>query len=256
MTQLGCNYSHVLLDLLAAGEVAIDWIKLSRDDTLEAEIAQCRPVRPCLVHTLPRCGQAAAEFRGADWPRFSRALLDAGSPHVALHLEVRAEDGPDPVARMIDNLKVAQAQLPVPVLIENTVYRAGGEVLKVCCEPATISRVMAEAGVGLLLDTAHLRCSAHNMGLTPEEYCGALPLDQVREIHVAGIRRLDDGQLNDSHQEIEDADYALLAWLLERTAPLMVTLEYGGVGSIYDRPGMTDRERMRRQLRRLKEMLA
>jgi hypothetical protein len=39
MVQLGCNYSAPLLRFIANGDVAVDWIKLSRDDTLEAEVA-------------------------------------------------------------------------------------------------------------------------------------------------------------------------------------------------------------------------
>lgn len=257
MTQLGCNYSPPLLRLLQGGEVHVDWIKLSLDENLEPEIALCRPLRPCLVHTLPRAGMAPDQFGRVDWARLGRALVAAGSPHVAMHIEARQRDlaADEIIERMVRQISFAAGQLPVPLLVENMVYRKGGDILGACCEPATINTVMERTGAGLLLDTAHLRCSAHNTGRGAREYAAELPLDRVREIHVAGIRRLDDGQLNDSHAEIEAEDYDLLAWLLERTRPQMVTLEYGGTGPVYERPGMSDPGALRRQLSRLKEML-
>lgn len=259
MTQLGCNYSPALLDLLRADEVNVDWIKLSLAPALEDEIALCRPFRPCLVHTLPRAGLAPAQFDAVDWERMSRAILAAGSPHVAMHMEVRKSDrtaDDDLIARMVRQMSLAGARLPVPLVGENVVYRKGSEILGMSAETDVICTVLRQANVGLLLDTAHLRCSAHNQGRDVREYASALPLEKVREIHVAGIRRKPDGQLNDSHGEIEAADYELLAWLLERTHPQMVTLEYGGTGPVYERPGMSDPDALRRQLARLKEMLS
>ncbi|MDF2627754.1 MAG: hypothetical protein K0R39_1585 [Symbiobacteriaceae bacterium] len=258
MTQSGCNYSPALLDLLRNGEVDVDWIKLSLDEALEAEIELCRPFRPCLVHTLPRAGLAPAAFDAVDWARLSRAIVAAGSPHVAMHIETRKADrgSDDLVARMVRQMRVAAERLPVPVLGENVVYRKGSDILGMSAEADVICTVLQQTGLGLMLDTAHLRCSAYNQGWDAREYASALPLDRVREIHVAGIRRRPDGQLNDSHGEIEAADYELLAWLLERTAPQMVTLEYGGTGPIYERPGMSDPDALRRQLTRLKEMLS
>jgi uncharacterized protein len=258
MTQLGCNYSPALLELLRAGEVDVDWIKLSLEPALEDEIALCRPFRPCLVHTLPRAGLAPAQFEAVDWARLSHAIVAAGSPHVAMHLEVRKSDRTteDLIARMVRQMGVAAARLPVPLLGENVVYRKGSEILGMSAETDVIRTVLRQANMGLLLDTAHLRCSAHNQGRDVREYALALPLETVREIHVAGIRRKSDGQLNDSHGEIDEADYELLAWLLERTQPQMVTLEYGGTGPVYERPGMSDPDALRRQLARLKEMLS
>ncbi|HWI63035.1 MAG TPA: DUF692 family protein [Symbiobacteriaceae bacterium] len=258
MTQLGCNYSPVLLDLLRRKELDVDWIKLSVVEALEAEIALCRSLRPCLVHTLPRSGLVPEKFAAIDWDQVGRNLLNAGSPHVALHLEARRADGPaeGAVSRIIAQVRTAAERLPIPLLVENVVYRKGSDIYGVCAKPETVAAVVEGADVGLLLDTAHLRCSAHNLGLGAREYALLLPLDRVREIHVAGIRRMDDGQLNDSHAEIQEEDYDLLAWLLEQTRPQMVTLEYGGTGPIYERPGMTDPDALRRQLCRLKEMLS
>ena len=55
--------------------------------------------------------------------------------------------------------------------------------------------------------------------------CLHLPLEKVRQIHLnrPGWR---EGRLVDSHQMLEDEDYALLEFILKRTQPWAVTLEY------------------------------
>jgi uncharacterized protein (UPF0276 family) len=47
----------------------------------------------------------------------------------------------------------------------------------------------------------------------------------VVEIHVCGTG-WEGGQIVDIHSPMEDEDYALLQWLLRRTRPRAITLEY------------------------------
>ena len=66
----------------------------------------------------------------------------------------------------------------------------------------------------MLLDMSHARISAHNMGWKdPKEYFKALPLEKVREIHVA--HPVDRGdQMVDMHQPAQAEDFEWLAWAL------------------------------------------
>jgi hypothetical protein len=105
--------------------------------------------------------------------------------------------------------------------------------------------------VGLLLDLAHARIAAHNRGEDVCAYLSALPLERVREIHVCGPGPDRSGVLQDEHQEMGEEDYALLDWTLERTHPLVVTLEYGGTGSHFE--WRSDLATLERQLTRLRE---
>jgi uncharacterized protein (UPF0276 family) len=92
-------------------------------------------------------------------------------------------------------------------------------------DPATIRRVLSTLDTGLLLDLAHARVAAEFQKMTVEDYLLELPLERVREIHISGVREVD-GILRDAHETLQEADYELLAWVLERTKPEVVTLEY------------------------------
>lgn len=270
MTQLGCNYSQPLVSLLAAGEVAVDWIKLSREDTLLREVAECRSIRPALVHTLGRAGMSPEAFSRVDWDELNFAISASRSPHIAIHLQSMAADWDfpiDPVTqdgavvqrvvdRMITHILAAKERLAVPLLLENIPVGGSKGNLWLCARPDTICEALYATGTDLLLDTAHLRSAAWYLDMDPHAYALALPLERVREIHVTGPRLVPGEGLRDRHMELLEEDYALLAWLLERTSPAMVTLEYGGTGPIFERPGMTDPEALQRQLHRLEAMLA
>lgn len=261
MAQLGCNYSEPLLELLARGEAEVDWIKLSREDTLLEEIALCRTVRPMLVHTLGHAGMPPEDLNAVDWDGFNQALRAAGSPHIAIHLlsmpaDWSAAPSDDEIReRMHRQILTAKAKLQVPLLLENVPLGGSKGIYPLCVQPGFIREMLDATGTDLMLDTAHLRCAAYHLGVDERAYATALPLERVREIHVCGPRLEPGAGMRDRHRELEEEDYALLAWLLERTAPAMVTLEYGGTGPVFEQPGMNDPAALRRQLVRLKGML-
>ncbi len=122
------------------------------------------------------------------------------------------------------NVRALTAALPVPLLIENLDYNPGG-AYDVVCDPDVIADVLAETGVGFLLDTAHARVSAARLGFGIDAYLGRLPLDRVRQIHVSGPRWRDN-TLVDTHDPLLDEDYILLDSLLQVTSPRVLTLEY------------------------------
>lgn len=271
MIQLGCNYSKPLMSLLAEGEVDLDWIKLSREDTLLQEVEECRAVRPALVHTLGLAGVRPEAFAAIDWDLLNEAIRVSRSPHIAIHLQSRVRDWDlalEPsqvddataqlvVERMITQIRAAQERLEVPLLLENVPAHDNQQNLWLCGRTDTINHVLEETGTLLLLDTAHLRCAAYHLGIDPYEYALALPLDRVREIHVTTATMVAGEGLQDLHRAMEEEDYALLQWLLERTpGTAIVTLEYGGTGPVYEQPGMTEPDALKRQLGRLKGMLA
>jgi uncharacterized protein len=88
---------------------------------------------------------------------------------------------------------------------------------------------------GFLLDLAHASITAKYFGMDEHEYIEQLPVERVREIHVAGIERRADGLWYD-HVPMGDEGWALVEWAVDqiRTGrwprPWVMTLEYGGVG--------------------------
>ncbi len=273
MPRLGCNYSLPLLRLLAAGAVAVDWIKLSRRDTVDEDLAAARAVRPVLLHTVPRAGLRPEAWGAYDWATLRRQLRAAGSPHVGLHLDLQAEDWDRPLdldghereqaaaalARLASGVRTVQAQVGVPVLVENMPHYGGEKPTwhrpRTVVAPEAFWQVSDETGAGLLLDAGHLRCVAYQLGVDVRAYARALPLGAVREIHVAGPRIVPASGMHDRHWAMQEEDYSLLAWLLERTEPAIVTLEYGGTGEAFETAERNDPKTLEAQLRRLSHML-
>lgn len=236
MPELGCNYSPELMSLLGDGRVAVDWIKLSRWEVFQEELQVARPARPVLLHVLPSAGSAS--FDDADWDGLNRAMRDCGSPHTALHLATARADwgGREPsddeiVERLAAGTRLWASRMEAPLLVENVPFYDGVQgSLRPATDPEVIGEVCERADVGLLLDLAHLRVSCWHRGEDAHAYLHRLPLERVREIHVCGPEMTEDRGLHDRHLEMQAEDYALLRHALERTSPLMVSLEYGGTG--------------------------
>ena len=146
-------------------------------------------------------------------------------------------------------LRRLQVAATVPVLAENMPRWTRCRPAYVV-DPAFISGVVQEAGCGLLLDLAHARVAARYQGEPVRDYLARLPLNRLVEIHVSGPRPLpaskgaSGGRLFDAHEPVQEPDYALLAWVLERTRPRAVTLEYS-----------KDRAQLKAQLDRLRRLL-
>jgi uncharacterized protein (UPF0276 family) len=239
--------------LLAADEIDVDRLKAAEwmnDGQLAAVMAQ----RPVLLHL----------DYGVIWPRTRRwaaALAQhaqrADSPWLSVHLDLGWTflayrwPGPSPVPRTLARRWAVRSALrlrdvcPMPVLVEN-IPRWSRSRPAYTADPAFISQVVEESGCGLLLDLAHARVAAHYRGEPARDYLVRLPLDRLVEIHVSGPRPgpYPDGRLIDAHQPMQEVDYDLLAWLLARSRPRAVTLEYS-----------KDRMQIKTQLVRLRALL-
>jgi uncharacterized protein (UPF0276 family) len=233
--------------LLASGAVHVDRIKVG------SWIGANRLAYPALLHIS----------RGAIWPRVGRWIAEqvrltrlVDAPWTSVHLDIGLPYAiyrwpltallPRSVAERwaVRTLRRWGAQSPVPLLAENMPPWKRDRPAYVI-DPAFIARVIEGVGCGLLLDLAHARVSAHRRGQPARNYISQLPLDRLTEIHISGPRPSPaNGQLVDAHEPLQEEDYTLLAWVLERAQPQAVTLEY-------DR----DRAQLEAQLLRLRELL-
>lgn len=233
--------------LLAGGAVHVDRIKVG------SWLGSDRPAYPALLHIS----------RGAIWPRGERWIAEqvrltrlADAPWVSVHLDIGLPYAiyrwpftallPPSLAERwaVRTLRCWAVQSPVPLLAENMPPWKRDRPAYVV-DPGFITRVIEGAGCGLLLDLAHARVSAYRRGQPARDYVSQLPLDRLTEIHVSGPRPSPaDGRLLDAHEALQEEDYALLAWVLERARPQAVTLEY-------DR----DPVQLEAQLLRLQELL-
>lgn len=149
---------------------------------------------------------------GADRPAEARLtrlaelaeVLD--SPFVSEHVAfVRASDSPDPLHGdvleaghllppprtkdsldvLVDNVRIAQGQLPVPLAIENiaATFTWPEDTIS---EPDFLTELVERTGVRLVLDVANLYASAVARGSDPVADLARFPLDAVAYMHVAG----------------------------------------------------------------------
>ena len=267
---LACNYSRPLLELLSAGAVEVEYIKLSRADMLEEEMKVARPLRPVLLHTLDRVGEIAASVDEPAWQRANSHLKRAGSPHVAMHLVLQRDDWDAPVdlqqqspevrRRMRecirDTVRLACAALDVPLLLENAPYYGSRGTVHAVTDPLYVCDLLTTTDTGLLLDLAHIRVAAYYLSVDPREYVKQMPLERVREIHVSGPGRNERGEFHDRHDEMSGTDWSLLEFVLERTGPQVITLEYGGTGPKVETSGRNSSAALERQLLRLRRLIS
>jgi uncharacterized protein (UPF0276 family) len=125
---------------------------------------------------------------------------------------------------MIVRIRKLKQKTRLPVILENMPALPALDT-QVESDPETISRILQETGCNMLLDLGHARIAAAHRKIDVKEYLGQLPLSSVQQIHVSGIRQKN-GIFFDAHETLQEEDYALLEWTLERTRPEIVTLEY------------------------------
>jgi hypothetical protein len=94
-----------------------------------------------------------------------------------------------------------------------------------CSEADWIRSIARETGAGLLLDLHNLYANAINFGSDPAELLGSLPLERVREVHLAGGRWLRGRLLDDHLHAVPDPVFDLLSLLGARAPNLDVIVE-------------------------------
>lgn len=144
--------------------------------------------------------------------------------------------------RFIRQVRRLARSIQVPVILENIEpLPFDGYDFEV--ETERITQVLEGAECGFLLDIGHARVSAAVLEVDVYDYLSGLPLNRVVQVHISGPR-MRDGRLVDAHEPLQETDYALLDFVLERTQPQVVTLEY-----------IREREALREQLFRLRGIL-
>jgi uncharacterized protein len=200
--------------------------------------------RYVLLHNVElNVSLADPDYVDPSWGERVNAAIDrARTPWFSLHLGFASErvrfDGhmlpeSEPLscdvllARVIENVRRAKAELDLPLLLENLDYCPEGAYEHVC-DPAFVSEVLDETDTGLLLDIGHLLVTASWMDRSPEELLGQLPLHRIGAVHISSPRPLDgnSGRLDDVHDVVTDREVQLLRDVLTVSRPRAVVLEY------------------------------
>ncbi len=167
-------------------------------------------------------------------------LAATGSPWISLHLSAwiprwlrgflsRGWPLPPPnpsldARRLIWQIRWLARAIDVPILLEN-VEPLPWPGYAYYAQPAWIHSILNRIGCALLLDTGHARVAAAHFDLDPVDYINQLPLERVIQVHASGPRE-QSGRLVDAHEPLQEEDYDLLEYLLDKTHPRVVTLEY------------------------------
>jgi uncharacterized protein (UPF0276 family) len=89
-----------------------------------------------------------------------------------------------------------------------------------------IKQLCISSGCELLLDVNNVYVSAQNHGFDALEYLAALPIDKVKEIHLAGYEEMP-GYLFDTHgYSVREPVWALYKTALKRFGPVPTLMEW------------------------------
>lgn len=248
--QFALNYSPQAVDLLQSGQITVDRFKCPPWPDL---IAAARQHRPVYIHYDLYAGNP--EPQAADWGLIARLAAETGTPYINLHLAALnrhfpgvSPDDADPALgeRIIEwairDVEIAIRHFGVErVLLENAPFSARTDLLRHSVQPDAIRRVVEATGCAFLLDISHARIAARSLGLDGRAYIEALPVSQLREVHVTGIHTGEDGVPRD-HLALTEDDWPWFAWVLESAqsgawegaAPWIAAFEYGGVGPKFE----------------------
>ena len=121
------------------------------------------------------------------------------------------------------NIQIAQDHLRRPLLLENpSSYLSFPE--NEMSEWEFLAEVVHRTGSYLLLDVNNIYVSAHNHGYSASDYLAGLPLDRVRQIHLAGHTP---GEIAiDTHDRAVCSEvWDLLGEALSLTGPVAIMIE-------------------------------
>ena len=123
------------------------------------------------------------------------------------------------------NVALAQDLLDRPLLIENPSSYIHF-VDDAMSEWEFLSELTRRTGCYLLLDINNIYVSATNHGHDPLAYLAGIPLDRVRQIHLAGHSAGQHGLLIDTHDHpVPDPVWALYAEAMTRLGKVAVMIE-------------------------------
>jgi uncharacterized protein (UPF0276 family) len=139
-------------------------------------------------------------------------VLEAG------HL-VPAARTPDALAVLVDNVRAAQARLPVPLALENIAATLSWPETSMD-EPEFLTALTEATGCFFLLDVANLHATCSALGGDPREQLARLPLEHVAYIHVAGGFTDPSGVYWDTHaHDMTEDVLALLTHVVDLLGP-------------------------------------
>jgi uncharacterized protein (UPF0276 family) len=127
------------------------------------------------------------------------------------------------VDHTVRRMREAQARVEAPLVLENATFYAHmpGSTMD---EASFLRAVLDASGGDLLLDVNNVYVNGLNHGVDPYAFIDRMPLERVRELHLAG-HTAQDGVVIDTHiGPIIEPVWALYRYTLRRAGRLIPTL--------------------------------
>lgn len=217
----------------------IEVIAETIDPTLEVPQAianlQSRGVR-VVPHGITLSLGGAEPLDRARVKRLAAVAKHLNAPLISEHIAFVRAGGLEaghllPIARtrasldvLIENVKIAQDLLPVPLALENisALFDWPGAEMS---EAEFLATVFDRTGALMLLDLANVHANAKNLGGDPTALLDSLPLHRLAYVHVGGGEERN-GVYHDTHAHPVPAEaFALVEELASRTNVLGFMLE-------------------------------
>ncbi len=239
---LSTNYGSALVEMIQAGEAPVQmievgpWMRVKRlrqaQQALPGLKWQFHPGN--LISGVGWLPGTLARLKGwmactdSCWASFHATFLPPGYARVYKRLGwrlplLKPSAALDMLCRQVER---ASRALALPVILENVAPLPDPDGVGYYRNyPELLSWAIERTGCGLLLDLGHARIAAQSCQQAVHDYLERLPLEKTRQVHVSGPRPRE-GALFDAHETLAEEDYALLEWVLARSNPEVVTLEY------------------------------
>lgn len=129
------------------------------------------------------------------------------------------------IAHIVARVGEVKREMDVPLVLENPTYysKMPGSTME---ESVFLTTLLAEANCGMLLDVNNVWVNARNHGYDAFAFIDRMPMDRVRQIHMAGHHlneKLD--TIVDTHgAAVRDDVWALYRYTLKRAGRLIPTV--------------------------------
>ena len=244
-TGIGLGLRSSLLKEVAEGKAdsAVRFFEVSpenhmhRGGRIPAVFAQIAEKYPIITHSLamslggvdPFASEYFAELQqfiqrfGGAW--HSDHLCFCGLEGRAMHDLLPIPFTEDSAKRTAARIREAQDRLEMPMLIENISYYMQIGVPEMD-EAEFIRQVLENADCGLLLDVNNVFVNSLNHKFDPFTWLEKIPLERVRQMHIAGHEPWDETMWIDTHgASVRSEVIAMMAWVVERIGPVPILLE-------------------------------
>jgi len=192
---------------------------------------------PCVVHSVGLSLGSSDPLDVAQIDRVAAVAKRCSAAWVSDHLSWSHLDGQhfhdlwplpqteEAVAHVAARIERVRDRLGVPFLIENLSAYATFEE-SALEEWDFLAAVAERADCGILLDVNNIAVSAHNLGLDPDCYLAGIPIERVREIHLAGYEERGGLWLDTHGARVHEHVWELYARALQRFGPIPTLIEW------------------------------